>query len=226
LVLVGVAYGSVANDVEDFIGDNDSIKDMVARAGGNLVDSYLATSLMMLALIGSGFAISSVLRLRSEETDLHAESLLAAPVARARWVASHLTVAVVGSVLVVGLTGLSVGLSYGIAAGDAGQPLRLLAASLAYLPPVWLLIGVTLALFAFVPRATVAAWGVLAACFVIGLLGDVLGLPGWVDDLSPFEHVPQVPAAGLQVLPLVVLTLLATAFTAAGVLGFRHRDLG
>ena len=226
LVLTGIAYGSVANDVEDFVGDNDSLKEIIARAGGSLVDSYLATSLLMLALMGSGFAISSVLRLRSEETALHAESLLATPVARTRWVASHLIVALAGSALVVGLTGLSVGLTYGIAAGDLGQAPRLFAASLAYLPAVWLLIGVALALFGLAPRATLAAWGVLGACFVVGLLGDVLNLPTWTRDLSPFEHVPQVPAADLDVVPLVVLTLVAAGLVAAGLAGFRRRDLG
>jgi ABC-2 type transport system permease protein len=225
LLLTGVAYGSVANDVEDFIGDNDSVKEMVARAGGNLVDSYLATSLMMLALIGSGFAISSVLRLRSEETALHAETMLATPLSRTRWMASHLTVAFVGSAAIVGLNGLGVGVSYAIAAGDAGQVPRMLAASLAYLPPVWLLIGLTAALFGLVPRAAVAAWGALAACFVVGLLGDVLNLPGWVQDISPFRHIPQVPAAGFAVVGPLVVTVVAAALTAAGFVAFRRRDL-
>jgi ABC-2 type transport system permease protein len=226
LAVTGIAYGSVANDVEDFVGDNDTLKDIIARSGGSLVDSYLATSMLMLALMGSGFAISSVLRLRSEETALHAEPLLATPVPRSRWVASHLAMALAGSALVLGVTGLSVGLTYGIAAGDLGQAPRLLGAALAYLPAVGLLVGLALVLFAFVPRGTVAAWGVLGGCFVVGLLGDVLDLPSWVEDLSPFEHVPQVPAADLDVVPLVVLTLIAVGLIAAGLAGFRRRDVG
>jgi ABC-2 type transport system permease protein len=226
LAATGIAYGSVANDVEDFVGDNDTLKDMIARAGGNLVDSYLATSLLILALMASGFAISSVLRLRSEETALHTEPLLATPVTRLRWVASHLVMALGGSALVVGATGSSMGLTYGIAAGDLGQAPRLLAASLVYLPAVWVLIGLALLLFGWLPRGSLAAWGVLAGCFVIGLLSDVLNLPSWTDDLSPFEHVPQVPAADLDVVPLVVLTLIAAGLLAAGLAGFRHRDVG
>jgi ABC-2 type transport system permease protein len=226
LAVTGIAYGSVANDVEDLVGDSDSLKEIIARAGGSLVDSYLATSLLMLALIGSGFAISSVLRLRSEETALHAEPVLATPVSRTRWAASHLVMAVGGSAVVVGATGLCMGLTYGIAADDLGQTLRVFASSLAYLPAVWLLIGLALALFAFLPRATLAAWGVLAVCFIIGLLSDVLNLPSWADDLSPFEHVPQVPAADVEVLPLAVLTLAAAGLMAAGLAGFRRRDVG
>jgi len=147
-------------------------------------------------------------------------------VARSRWVASHLTVALAGSALVVGLTGLSVGLTYGTAADDEGQGPRLLGAALAYLPAVWLLIGLAMVLFAFVPRGIAAAWGVLGGCFVIGMLGDVLGLPTWVEDLSPFSHVPQVPAADLDVVPLLVLTLIAVGLIAAGLAGFRRRDIG
>jgi ABC-2 type transport system permease protein len=226
LVLTGIAYGSIADDVDDFIGDNESVREMLARAGGSLVDSYLATSLMMMALIGSGFAIAAVLRLRSEETSLHAEALLATPVSRLRWVASHLLVAVAGSALIIALGGLSLGLTYAATVEDNDQGPRLLAASLAYLPPVLVLIGVTLALFGLVPRAASAAWGALAACFLVGMLGDVLNLPSWTQDLSPFQHVPPVPADGLELIPVVALTLVAGLLTAAGLLGFHHRDLG
>ena len=53
------------------------------------------------------------------------------------------------------------------------------------------------------------AWAILAACFVIGLLGVVLRLSDWVQRLSPFERTPLFPAAKMSVLPLAVLTALA-----------------
>ena len=226
MLLVGVAYGSVANDVEDFVGDNEAVQDMIARSDGNLVDSYLSTSLLMLALMGSGFAISAVLRLRSEETALHAETLLATPLSRARWIAGHLGVALGGSLVVTVAAALGTGLSYGQAADDQGQVPRLVGASLAYLPAVWLLVGVTLALVGLAPRAGAVAWGVLGGCFVVGLLGEVFGFPGWVDGLSPFEHIPGLPSADLTVAPILGVTLVAAAFLAAGFAGFQRRDIG
>jgi ABC-2 type transport system permease protein len=45
-------------------------------------------------------------------------------------------------------------------------------------------------------------------------------------DLSPFQHVPSMPAEGFSVLPLVVLTAVAAGLTGAGMVGLRHRDAG
>ncbi|MDD9371490.1 MAG: hypothetical protein PV358_15320, partial [Acidimicrobiales bacterium] len=57
-------------------------------------------------------------------------------------------------------------------------------------------------------------------------LGQLLDLPRWALDLSPFEHVPSLPAADVDIIPLVALTLAAGALTAAGLAGFRRRDAG
>ncbi len=225
MFLLGIAYGSVANDVRDFVGDNETLKDIIARSGGDLVDSYLSTSLLMLALIAAGYAVSSSLRLRSEETALRAEPILATGVSRARWAASHLTVAFAGSVLVLAAAGLGTGVPYGIASDDLGQIPRLVGAALAYTPAVWVLVGLAFALFGLLPRAVLVTWAALAACFTIGLLDDVLGLPGWVGNLSPFEHTPFVPSADVTAGPLLAIAAVAAGLTAAGLAGFRQRDV-
>jgi ABC-2 type transport system permease protein len=215
MLLMGVAYGSVANDVEDFVGDNDAFKDVIARSGGDLVKAYLSTSMLLNALVAGGFAVGAVLRLRSEETSLHAEPLLATPVPRDRWVASHLVVALAGSVVVLVAGGLGAGVSYGLASHDLGQVATLLGAAVAYAPALWVLVGVALLMFGRVPKAVGVAWGAFGACFLVGFLGEVLGLPGWVTDLSPFDAVP-----------LLAVTAIAAALVATGTLAFRHRDLG
>jgi len=61
---------------------------------------------------------------------------------------------------------------------------------------------------------------------VIGMFGQLLGLPGWVEGLSPFQRVPDYPATDLDPVPLVVLTGLALGLTGLGLVGFRRRDVG
>jgi ABC-2 type transport system permease protein len=61
---------------------------------------------------------------------------------------------------------------------------------------------------------------------VTGLFGALLDLPGWVVDLSPFQSVPQMPAQGFALTPIVSLTAVAAALVTAGVVGFRRRDAG
>jgi ABC-2 type transport system permease protein len=224
LLLLGVAYGSVADQIDDFVKDNKDLAEFFAAGGADLIDSYFATSLLMLALIGAGFAVQSVLRLAAEEGSLHAETLLATPISRTTWVTSHVLVAVVGSVIVLALTGLGTAVTYGLIVSDFGDLAALVAAALVYLPAIWVLLGLALTLYGFAPRATAVVWAAYALALLIGLFGDLLDLPGWVNALSPFDHVPALPADDFELLPLLVLTAVGAALTALGLFGFRRRD--
>jgi ABC-2 type transport system permease protein len=227
VLLTAVAYGSIADSIDDFVRDNKALADMFTSGGGaSLTQSYLATSLRIVALLGAGFAIQSALRLRSEETLLHAEPLLATPVSRRRWAMSHLLVACGGCVVLLTLSGLGVGLSYGLVGGGIGVVPGLLADALAYVPAMWLTVGITFALIGLLPRLVILTWVFLAVCFVIGLLGGLLDLPGWLMDVSPFDQVPLVPAATFRVVPLVVLGVVAFGLCWAGLIGLRRRDIG
>jgi ABC-2 type transport system permease protein len=227
LLVTGIAYGWIGPTVDAFIGQNKALAEILAGAGGaNLTDSYFAASFRFMALLATGFAIQSALRLRSEETSMRAESVLATPVSRWRWAASHLTVAFAGSVILLVVAGLATGLTYGFAGGDLKSVPRLLAAALVYAPPMWLMVGLTIALVGLVPRWVSASWAVLAACVVVGFLGEILHLPSWLQNLSPFERVPQLPGASMSLLPLVVISVIAALFTSVGLAGLRRRDIG
>jgi ABC-2 type transport system permease protein len=58
------------------------------------------------------------------------------------------------------------------------------------------------------------------------VLDELLDLPTWLEDISPFKHTPPLPAADLTVVPLAVLAAVAAALTTAGLVGFRRRDVG
>ncbi len=85
VLALGIAYGSVANSIESFIEDNQSLADVLARAGGaSIVDSYLATTMLVLALVAIACAVQVALRLRSEETAQRAEAMIAAGTPRSQ----------------------------------------------------------------------------------------------------------------------------------------------
>jgi polyether ionophore transport system permease protein len=227
ILVFGVAYGWIGPTIDSFVANNAGVAELMANTGvGSLTDTYFAESLRILALIASGFAIQSALSLRSEESALRAEPVLATPVSRPRWAASHLTIAIVGSVALLAVAGLATGLSYAIAGGPWSSVPRLLIAALAYAPAMWLLIGLAVTVFGFAPRRVDAVWAVLAACFVLALIGALLRVPDWVQELSPFDHIPALPAASLDVVSLASLTALAAVLVLGGLVGLRRRDIG
>jgi putative exporter of polyketide antibiotics len=59
----------------------------------------------------------------------------------------------------------------------------------------------------------------------ITTLGEPLRLDQWTLDLSPFAHLPRLPAAAFTATPLAWLLATAAVLAAAGLAGFRRRDL-
>lgn len=223
---VGLIYGSVAQAVGKMVEDNPALGQIVSKIGGAdaMVDSFFATVTQLLGLIASIFLVQAVLRLRSEETSLRAEPLLATPVSRWGWVASHMVFALAGGAVVLAASGLGLGLVYGLQTDDLGTVLpHMLGAALAQLPAAWVVAGVALVLFGLFPQFTGVSWAVVSVSLVITLLGPALQLDQWVIDIAPFTHVPKYPdiTAG----PLLWLTGVAVVLLAAGFAGFRRRDL-
>ncbi len=221
----GLSIGLTAQDADSILGDSEEVDELFAQAAGSLVDNYLAVSLLSRALIGTGFAIAAVLRMRGEETSGRLEPLLATALARPRWAAGYVAVAAGGTLVVLAASGLGAGIADAANSNDLGRLPLLIGSSVALAPAVWVLIGLAVALFGLLPRAAAAAWGALAACYLAAFLGPLLGLPDWVMDISPFTHVPLLPAAGFDIVPLLALTAVAAALVAVGLAGFRRRDV-
>ena len=81
--------------------------------------------------------------------------------------ASHLLVAGAGTAIVLAAAGAGLGAARAVATGDAGDVPRLIGATLASAPAVWVLAAVAVALFGLVPRAALAGWGALAAVWIV-----------------------------------------------------------
>ncbi|MBP7631553.1 MAG: hypothetical protein KA758_13955 [Acidimicrobiales bacterium] len=226
MFVLGLVYASVADDIEEMMVDNPVYADLLAQLqGADPTESYLATVLVMQALMVAGYAIATVLHLHTEEASSRVEQVLATATSRTRWMASYLTLAAAGTVVITVASSLGTGLSYAWVTDDGAQVGRLVVAGLVTLPAVAVLAGVTVALFGWWPRGVAGAWGVLAATTVVAILAEVLRLPTWVRQLSPFTHLPKVPAEAVHWPPVLILSAVAVALTAAGVWGFNRRDI-
>ena len=227
MLLTGVAYGSIADSINDFVKDNKALADIIAAQGGaSLADSYLAMSFRILALVGAGFAIQSALRLRSEETSLHAEQILATPVSRERWAASHLVVAFGGTIGVLLVAGASVGVSDAIATGDLGIVRTGFGAALVYTPAD---LGARRPHRRAHRARTARRRGELGLPHRLLRDRNARPAPRASDVGAGCLAVParlQLPAADLSIVPLLALTALAGGLTTAGLAGLRRRDIG
>ncbi|MER6893814.1 ABC transporter permease, partial [Amycolatopsis sp. NPDC000740] len=61
---------------------------------------------------------------------------------------------------------------------------------------------------------------------LISMFGPVVNAPQVLLDVSPFQHPPKVPGEVFTALPLVVLLAVSAVVLAAGLAGWRRRDVG
>lgn len=225
MFVAGLAYGSAVDVMEDY-ADNQTIQDMLDDIGGaTITESWLSMIIAILAIVCAIFAIIAALRPRREENSGRAELVLATGLSRTGWVGTHMAIAMLGGAGLLLVSGIGLGVGAAGAMGDAGFFWEVLGATLAYTPALWLTAGLAITVFGLIPRAIGLSWALLGYAVFVVYLGGLLQLPGWMQDLSPYRHVPRMPAAEFTALPLAILTVIAAGLATAGLIAFRRRDL-
>lgn len=227
--VMGAALASVAESAEELLAENEQLTEMLTRLspGAGAVELYFTFLMAFVGIAAAGYTVQALLRMRSEEMTGRLEPVLATAVARRRWLAGHVLIAGVGTTLILASAGLAGGVVHGALSGEWASGIGgLMAAALVQVPATLALGGFVVAVFGLVPRwAGSLAWGALAAALVMGQLGAMLDLPQWVLNISPFTHVPAVPAEAFTATPVLVLLAVAVAGALAGFAAFRRRDL-
>lgn len=227
LSMFGLIFGNLTEQIQGLTGD---AKDWWTQTGGTdqLVEAYQVSIIQMAGMFVAIYVVQVLLRMRVDETGGTLESVLATGVTRAGWLWGHLVTAVLGAAGLVVLFAASMGLATGQVLGDTrGQVAGLVWAGLAQLPGVLVVGAAVVAVGCAMPRWSVpVSWALILALIVAGpMFGPSLDLPTPVQDLSPFTHSPQAPAAAVTATPILALTAVAVGLAVTGLLVLRHRDL-
>ena len=225
---LAASYGMIMGDIDGFLEANEFYQQLILWIDGISMPLLFAGVInftgALMALIPM---LLYVLRVRGEEKDNRAELVLATPVSRYKFLGGYVIISFVSSVFLQLLTALGMWLAASAVLPNPDDfPLAVvIRANLAYLPALWVIIGLTIFLIGVLPKATGFIWAVFGAVFFLGMFGRMDIFPGWVQNLSPFGFIPQYPMESLSLTPMIVLTLIAAGLTVAGFVGFRQRDV-
>jgi ABC-2 type transport system permease protein len=223
----GLVMGGLIDQMQDVTGNG---RDFYTRMGGSdqILDAYRASILQMAGMAAAIYVVQVLLRMRTEEADGPLEPVLATAVSRLRWAASYAITALVGSTLLLLLFATGMGLTGGAVLGDPAAEVRtLIGASLVQLPGILVIGAAVIAVVGLLPRfAGPVSWALLMVSILIGpLFGTALKAPQWVQDLSPFTHVPKAPAVPVSAAPVLALIAVVAALTLTALASLRRRNL-
>ena len=91
---------------------------------------------------------------------------------------------------------------------------------------MWVVVALAVLCFAVRSQWALLGWGIVVLFATLGQIGELLDLPHWVLDLSPYSHAPRMPLADFELVPALVLTGIAAVLLIASWLRYRARDIG
>lgn len=230
VAILGSIAGGLGPVIAEAVESNASLSDLIASlvpgTAADITDIFTTALLGMGGVLAGAAGVQAILRLREEEAEGRAELLLATPTSRARWVGATLAVAV-GSVLAVcTVLGAVTGAAIAKSSGDVSEVGRFIGAALSHAPAALVFVAISALVFAVLPRLTVAlGWGLLVLGLVLGQFGELLQLPEWLQNVSPFHHSSAVPVEELDVASALILVGVAGIGAALAVTLVRRRDL-
>lgn len=221
----GVTFGAFVQPMaENAAGMPEELLAVFGGADG-MVEGYLGFMGIYLAIMVAVYSILSVQALRGEEQGVRTEPVLATAVSRSGWLLSWVTVTGLGALWLLALAGIGNGLGAALATGDWDLLGPVLLGHVAHTPAIWLLLGLSVALYGLAPRLIGLTWVVFVYGTVLSMFGDMLDLDDVVLDTSVFRHVGQYPAEDISWAAVGLLTLIAATLIAVGSACFRRRDL-
>ena len=226
--LVGLVLGISRSSLIEFASSSPALADLFETLGGSgaIIDAFLATYIGIGGIIATFFVVSVVMRLNQQELAGHTSLALSTATRRSRWVSSYVVVALAGGVLVLLALGVVLGMAFAVQGDDGiGDLTRLLTAAAAWLPALVFAIGLALAFVGVLPRWAGTVWILMGLFALLTELGPVFGLPSWLVNLSPFTHVPNLPAQELSAVPLLGLTIGGLVLALVGYIAFQTRDV-
>lgn len=223
IVLSGLLVGVLAAQIVDFIADQPAFEELYPGGVGGATASAFALYTVFLAVLAFAYLATAVGAAHQDETAGRAETLLALPLSRTRWLGSQLALATGAAVAMLLVAGLVMGLTAAASLDDPDQVATLVGAAAVTIPGVLVVLGVAVLVLGFAPRAFAVVWAYVAYVGVMAMFGDLLA--DGADAASPFTYLPALPAEPMSWTPVVVCSLVGLALVAGGLAGFRRRDL-
>ena len=222
----GAALGGILRDAEHFAGENGAFQMLVPdSADFSAVELFTMFLNVGFAIVCIAPVLVLVFKVLREEREGRAEPILSRAISRPCYLASYIALAFVASLLMPFVT--TIGL-WSVSSLMMETPLAfgsLIYSMMVYVPALWVMLGLSIFIVGVFPKGIMFCWAYFTYIFVIGFFGELLDMPRWTMNLSPFYHIPQLPLENMRVLPLLILTMAALILTVCGLVFYRRRDM-
>lgn len=226
IFLMSAAFGSILGDLETYFSDFELVQGVLSgSATASMTEQFIALLVGIISVFSAIPTVSILLKLKKEERLRRTENFYSRAISRSKVMGSYYTLACLTAVLMQLLIGLGLYASASQLLEESIGIGVVLATTLVYIPAIWVVLGVTTLLVGAFPKGASLVWLYVSFAILVIYLGNLLEFSEWLNNLSAFYHVPQLPDEEVAWLPLTLLSLVGIVLSVMGFLGYNKRDI-
>ncbi|MEW9502756.1 ABC transporter permease [Jeotgalibacillus marinus] len=226
MTILGASYGSVLGDLESYFKDIEILQEMITPIEGfSLTEQFITVLMLVISIFCTIPAVMAMNKLKGEEKKNRTEHLLGRAVGRTRLMGSYLVISVVSGFAMLSLAVIALASVGGVVMDNSIAFGTFYQAAMAYLPAMWIMIGIAVLFVGVAPKLTSLTWLYLTFSFIAVYLGELFQFPEWVSKLSPFGHISQLPVEDMDFMKASNLTIIAVGIMVVGFVGYNKRDI-
>ncbi|SOB99726.1 ABC-2 type transport system permease protein [Ureibacillus xyleni] len=217
---LSASFGAVLGDLETYFSEMEFLQLFFnEQSKVSMTDNFISLLMAIMSLIVAIPVTMTILKLKSEETHNRTENFFSRVISRNHVLSSYTLLAVLESIYLQFLLAIGLWVASSVSLQVA------MKSSFIYLPALWLMISLSVMLYGAVPKIMNLIWIYVAFCFIVIYLSEMLNFPLWLRNVSAFESIPNLPAAGMSWSAIIVEFILTIAFSLIGFVSYNRRDL-
>lgn len=225
LFILGLSYGSIFGNLDNFFKDNPLLLSMLENPNGDYVKQFLPQLMLVMSIISTVPTLLALFKIKKAIDKGYAMLVLANPLSRIKYLLSFLIISVVNAVVMIFVAGLGlyVGQFYSM-----DTPLdfdMVIQSAIVYIPAILSFVGIGTVVIGWGIKLTTLVYAYLAYTFLVNYLGTLLNVKDWMKDIAPFEHIPSLPIDDFTSGPMITLLLIFIILCVIGAFGFNRKDI-
>lgn len=226
IFLMSAAFGSILGDLEAYFSDFELVQGLLPDdTTVSMSEQFIALLISIMSVFTAIPTASILLKLKKEEKLGRMEHFYSRSVSRSRIMRSYYIVAFLTSILIQVLIGLGLYVSASQVIKESVGLGTILASALVYIPAIWIVLGLAIVLVGVFPNGTSLIWVYILFTFLVIYLGNLLEFSEWMNNLSAFYHIPQMPNEEVNWFSLSILSIVGVVLSGMGFLGYNKRDI-
>lgn len=230
LVLLGIMYGSIYGDIGNLLKSNPTLGRIISKAAvheSNKIVIFAFTNKIatIFAILATIPGLNVINKLNTDEQKGYLE-LIHSSQSRLKTYLSYLINAylIAGIVFILGASSLIVSGQKNSLVGNINLA-RLWRIVPGYLSSALAVLAIASLIMAFLPKFQKLSWILPLYGVFTSYLGGILKLPKWMNKLTPYGWVNNVPTACVDWKQVSLILCLIIALSIVSYYGYKNRDL-